>query len=55
MTVLRLTLRPATPFGTPLVGETLFGQLCWAMLRLGGRERLEALLEGYLDGRPYAA
>lgn len=54
MTVLRFTLRPATPFGTPLVGETLFGQLCWAVLRLGGRERLEALLEGYLDGRPYA-
>ena len=39
MTALRFTIRPKAPFGSPLLGETLFGQLCWAILRLYGKER----------------
>lgn len=53
MITLRLSLAPKTAFGTPLLGETLFGQLCWAVLRLQGEERLEELLEGYCGGRPF--
>lgn len=53
MTALRITIRPATAFGSPLLGETLFGQLCWAVLRQSGKDRLEELLEGYCAGRPF--
>lgn len=54
MRTLRLTLRPASAFGTPLAGDTLFGHLCW-MLREGfGEGRLAKLLDGYTDGRPFA-
>ena len=54
MTSLKLTLRPRTDFGTPLAGDTLFGQLCWAMRERYGEARLQQLLEAYSDGRPYA-
>ena len=37
MTALRFTIRPKAPFGSPLLVETLFGQLCWAILRLYGK------------------
>lgn len=50
----RLTLQPRSAFGTPLVGDTLFGQLCWTVRHQLGNERLEALLQGYEQGRPYA-
>lgn len=46
-------LKPLTPFGSPLLGETLFGQLCWAIARLDGEARLGELLEGYGQGRPF--
>lgn len=55
MKTYRLTLRPLTAFGTPLAGDTLFGHLCWAVLERYGRARLGSLLEGYADGRPFAA
>jgi len=54
MKTLKFTLRPLTPFGTPLAGDTLFGQLCWALALRLGQHRLAALLEGYTAGRPYA-
>jgi len=54
MKSLRLTLRPASTFGTPLAGDTLFGHLCW-MLREGrGEAELTRLLDGYTEGCPYA-
>jgi CRISPR type III-A-associated RAMP protein Csm3 len=31
MNTYRLTLQPLSAFGTPLAGDTLFGQLCWAL------------------------
>lgn len=55
MKAYRLTLRPLTAFGTPLAGDTLFGHLCWAVLERFGRARLSSLLEGYTDGKPFAA
>ncbi|WP_442764117.1 type III-A CRISPR-associated RAMP protein Csm4 [Malikia spinosa] len=54
MRVLCYTLRPLTAFGTPLAGDTLFGQLCWTLRHQLGHARLQALLEGYTAGRPFA-
>ena len=50
----RLVLRPLTAFGSPLTGDTLFGQFCWTLRYKLGEERLRELLEGYCDGRPFA-
>jgi CRISPR-associated protein Csm4 len=47
------SLRPRSAFGTPLAGDTLFGQLCWAVRERWGEVRLRALLEGYTDGQPF--
>ncbi|MFZ0257341.1 MAG: CRISPR-associated protein Csm7, partial [Gammaproteobacteria bacterium] len=49
-----MSLVPMSPFGTPLMGDTLFGQLCWALRRRHGEARLTELLAGYLEGRPFA-
>lgn len=54
MRSLKFCLRPLTAFGTPLAGDTLFGQLCWALAMRRGEAGLAALLEGYTEGRPYA-
>lgn len=53
MNILKLTLRPLTQFGTPLAGDTLFGHLCWALRERDGLSRLNELLGGYTDGRPF--
>lgn len=50
----RLTLQPLSAFGTPLAGDTLFGQLCWTLRRQLGNARLNDLLHGYTAGRPFA-
>ena len=31
MQTLRFIIQPRAAFGTPLVGDTLFCQLCWAL------------------------
>lgn len=54
MKSLTFTLRPLTPFGTPMAGDTLFGHLCWALALRRGAQHLETLLGGYTDGRPFA-
>ena len=54
MDTLALRLRPLTAFGSPLLGDTLFGQLCWAARHRFGLERLDSLLAGYTAGRPFA-
>ncbi|MDR0578100.1 MAG: CRISPR-associated protein Csm7 [Candidatus Accumulibacter sp.] len=53
MQPLRFTLRPQTAFGTPLAGDTLFGQLCWALRRRWGNDWLAGRLAGYTNGRPF--
>lgn len=53
MQTYRLTIEPQTAFGTPLVGDTLFGQLCWALHYQLGNDALESLLEGYTTGSPF--
>lgn len=54
MDMITLRIRPLSSFGTPLLGDTLFGQLCWAIRRQAGEARLRELLDGYLTGQPFA-
>ena len=49
----RASLTLHTAFGTPLSGDTLFGQLCWTAREYLGEAGLEALLEGYTTDRPW--
>ena len=53
MKTLRIQIRPATSFGTPLRGVTLFGQLCWAAAEKSGSGRLSELLGNYSES-PFA-
>ena len=54
MKTLTLRLQPLSPFGTPPVGDTLFGQLCWTIRNQLGEPKLAALLRGYTAGQPFA-
>ena len=54
MQTYRFTLRPLSAFGTPLAGDTLFGQLCWTLRHQFGNARLNELLHGYTNGQPFA-
>ncbi len=47
MTLHKLTIHPTSPFGTPLKGDTLFGQLCWSIRYCYGEDRLQSLLQDY--------
>jgi CRISPR-associated protein Csm4 len=49
----RYTLCPLSAFGTPLAGDTLFGQLCWTLRHQLGNSRLNELLLGYTSGEPF--
>lgn len=40
--------------GSPMLGETMFGQICWAVRHVAGEDALAALLDGYCEGRPFA-
>ena len=50
----RITLKLLSPFATPLKGDTLFGQLCWALRHRYGDDFLQNCLEGYTSGQPFA-
>lgn len=52
-TLYRATLALHTPLGTPLAGDTLFGQLCWALREAQGEAELTRLLVGYTAGAPW--
>ena len=54
MQTYRFTLRPLSAFGTPLAGDTLFGQMCWTLRHQLGNARLSELLHGYTAGKPFA-
>lgn len=54
MDIYQFSLQARSAFGTPLAGDTLFGQLCWAIRERFGERRLTQLLEGYDEGRPFA-
>ncbi|MCA1926559.1 MAG: hypothetical protein LDL16_09820 [Thiobacillus sp.] len=47
-------ITPLSAFGTPPKGDTLFGQLCWALRNRLGEARLTQLLDSYTARRPFA-
>lgn len=51
---LLLTIKPLTAFASPMVGAMLFGQTCWSLREGYGQARLQELLEGYCENRPFA-
>jgi len=53
MQSLTTRITPLSAFGTPPKGDTLFGQLCWALRNRLGEARLTQLLDGYTVGRPF--
>lgn len=53
MHILRFTIQPRAAFGTPLVGDTLFGQLCWALRHRFGNAWLNERLQGYCNCHPF--
>lgn len=53
MKTYRITIRPDTAFGSALLGETIFGQLCWIYRSIKGDEALSKSLEHYTDGAPF--
>lgn len=52
-TLHRATLSLHTPLGTPLAGDTLFGQLCWALREAQGEAELTRRLNSYTAGQPW--
>lgn len=52
MTLFKTMVTPQSNFATPLRGDTLFGQLCWAIRYVFGEEKLTYLLESY-EGEPF--
>lgn len=46
-------ITPLSALGTPLSGDTLFGQLCWALRNRYGETRLIGLLADYTQGQPF--
>ncbi len=52
MISLRARVAPRSAFATPFKGDTLFGQLCWALRNRGGEQHLIDLLEDYTQGKP---
>ena len=49
----RIELTPLSAFGSLLSGDTLFGQMCWAIANRYGEERLRELLVDY-STHPFA-
>ncbi|MEI6269192.1 MAG: CRISPR-associated protein Csm7 [Methylococcaceae bacterium] len=49
-----VTLTPLSAFATPFKGDTLFGQLCWAIRNRLGEAALNQCLEGYTNNQPFA-
>lgn len=49
----RASLSLHTPLGTPLAGDTLFGQFCWTLREAQGEAELTRQLEGYTEGQPW--
>lgn len=53
MTPLKLTIALRAPLGTPLAGDTLFGQLCVAAREAWCDAELVRLLDGYTADQPW--
>lgn len=49
MKLYKTTINPISNFATSLKGDTLFGQICWAIRYKYGEDRLNELLSSYMD------
>ena len=49
MKLYKVPITPISHFATKLQGDTIFGQICWAILYKFGKDRLSELLESYRD------
>jgi len=47
MKLYKITITPSSNFATTLRGDTLFGQMCWAIFYTFGQEELSKLLKKY--------
>jgi len=54
MQAYRITLSLQSAFATAIKGDTLFGQLCWAIRNRYGEARLNTCLDGYTKNQPFA-
>lgn len=54
MAALIIRIRLRTAFATAPKGDTLFGQVCWALRHALGEPELVRLLDGYTDDQPFA-
>ena len=50
---LTIQIQPKSAFGTPIKGDTLFGQLCWFIRSKFGNQKLQELLVDYCNNRPF--
>ena len=53
MSLYRIQIRPLTAFGSPLLGDMLFGQMCCSIAEQHGGDRLSDLLRGYKERKPF--
>jgi len=54
METMQITLKPLSAFGSAIKGDTLFGQMCWAIRNRFGVNQLNELLQDYTNNRPFA-
>lgn len=52
MKLYKTTIKPLSSFATALKGDTLFGQLCWAIKFVFGEQKLNELLKNY-ESKPF--
>lgn len=52
MNLYQCQIKPIAPFATKLKGDTIFGQICWAIAYKYGKDELENLLNNY-ENRPF--
>lgn len=50
MNLYKISITPTSDFATTLRGDTLFGQMCWAIFYKFSKEKLESLLKPYREG-----
>ena len=53
MKSLKFQIKPLSAFGSPLVGDMLFGQICWGIAQAFGQDHLKQLLAGYTENTPF--
>lgn len=51
MKLYKVTITPTSNFATTLRGDTLLGQMCWAIFYKFGKEKLSSLLDDYREGK----